>query len=968
LKALGLAADCGSGRWEATERGRQRGVSRALGEARSAALARRLAEALSGEPLRQVEVLLAAGEISAANEVARRQIEREPDSPPEAWFELSARLAAAAGDRPPPWLDALEAEREAAGGRAAEALRRLERIEANASAHGALRRACSLRAAELCVAAERRADALRRVASWRGRHPDAPATERLRALRLEASCRTRLGESGEALALLDAADRIAADRTAAERLETALARADVYSRQGRFDEEGRIYGAWRATALGAADERLAARFLSREALWLCDRRDFPSAIDRLEQARGMLHDDPVERARVSIDLASALYHSGRPEECGPLLEEAISLSASGGRQDLVRLARGNRVELLVNRAEWETAEAEIETLLREARREKDEVALLVGLRHRSRLRLRRGLLQESERDNRRAREIAGRLGDRLEVGELWLEDGDRLLYEGDLEGARLSWQRAAADPPDRCDSERRARLRLWELGLREQGGPPPQALALLEELFRRDPYEAAETAARWRRLFGASGFPPEEVTRRAAGELGSRGGALLADRVFGGSARSAGVSEEGLRRLRKDVALLLSGETPAGGTALEPLGLSSLAIAEPGGREIARLGGQAGEDPAFRRTLHAGAATYLLTGSPAVGAEALSAIGLLLETLLYRPHTPAAPSDFAEGWRRFGIVTRDASMEEPYRRLVRFAPQPVTVLVLGESGSGKEAAARAIHLLSARCAGPFVAVNVSAVPAALLESELFGHVRGAFTGAERDRRGLLEEAERGTIFFDEVGDLPSSLQAKLLRVLQEREFRRVGENQARRSDVRVVSATSRDLAREVETGRFREDLYYRLSVAVVALPPLRERGRDPLLLARHFLERFASEYGRGALRLAPDAVAALQAHAWPGNVRELQNAMAQASALAEPDGMITAAQLPDAVRASAKPRSSAKTGDYRSRVNAHRRDLIAEALERAGGNRSRAARDLGLSRQALLYLIRELRVSPRSSH
>jgi transcriptional regulator with PAS, ATPase and Fis domain len=249
---------------------------------------------------------------------------------------------------------------------------------------------------------------------------------------------------------------------------------------------------------------------------------------------------------------------------------------------------------------------------------------------------------------------------------------------------------------------------------------------------------------------------------------------------------------------------------------------------------------------------------------------------------------------------------------------------------------------------------------VPAIPAALLESELFGHVRGAFTGADRDRVGLLEEAARGTIFFDEIGDLAPELQSKLLRALQDREIRRLGENRSRRIDVRVVSATSRDLARQVEAGRFREDLYYRLHVAVIALPPLRERGRDVLRLARHFLEVFGREYGRGALRLSPEVSLALSAHTWPGNVRELQNAMAQAAALAESDGVVGLAQLPEVLR-SLKPRGP--VASYRSRLDAHRKEMIADALGRSGGNRSLAARELGLSRQALRYLMKELKVS-----
>jgi transcriptional regulator with PAS, ATPase and Fis domain len=273
-----------------------------------------------------------------------------------------------------------------------------------------------------------------------------------------------------------------------------------------------------------------------------------------------------------------------------------------------------------------------------------------------------------------------------------------------------------------------------------------------------------------------------------------------------------------------------------------------------------------------------------------------------------------------------------------------------------------------VHRLSPRASGPFVSVNLPAIPSALAESELFGHARGAFTGADRERRGLIEEAGGGTIFFDEIGDLAPPLQSKLLRTLQEREVRRVGENRPRPVDVRVVSATSRDLSREVEEGRFREDLFYRLHVAVVRLPPLRERGRDALLLARTFLDRYAREYGRGALRLSAEAAAAVLAYRWPGNVRELQNAMAQAAALCDDGDAVLPGHLPEPVRGAAGTRP-APAGDYRARVDAHRRDLIAEALHRSRGNRSRAARELGLSRQALLYLIRELKVpDPGTGH
>jgi DNA-binding NtrC family response regulator len=454
---------------------------------------------------------------------------------------------------------------------------------------------------------------------------------------------------------------------------------------------------------------------------------------------------------------------------------------------------------------------------------------------------------------------------------------------------------------------------------------------------------------------------PAALAERAERALRGSGGRALADRVFG--RRSQPIDGDALRSLRNVVSSALAGAPPRPSGSLAALGLDGLAVLDGEGRQVVRLGSPAGSCPdaaAFRRPLDAGSARFDLLLWPDVPEETAAAVALILETLLFRSSPETSTADHVRGWRGLGVVTGDAAMEEPYRRLMRFAPQPVTVLILGESGSGKELVARAVHRLSTRSGGPFVAVNVPAIPAALVESELFGHVRGAFTGADRDRRGLLEEAAGGSIFFDEIGDLPPPLQPKLLRALQEREIRRVGENRSRSIDVRVVSATSRDLAREVEAGRFREDLYYRLHVGLIRLPALRERGRDALRLARHFLDVYAREFARGPLSLAPEAAAAIGSYAWPGNVRELQNAMAHAAALADPGTPVVPAALPDRIRQAR--RASPRSGDYRSRVDAHRRSLVAEALERAGGNRSRAARELGLSRQALLYLIRELHV------
>jgi two-component system response regulator AtoC len=300
-------------------------------------------------------------------------------------------------------------------------------------------------------------------------------------------------------------------------------------------------------------------------------------------------------------------------------------------------------------------------------------------------------------------------------------------------------------------------------------------------------------------------------------------------------------------------------------------------------------------------------------------------------------------------------------MIELLELLERAAEYKATVLLTGESGTGKEVLARAIHAQSGRRAQAFVAVNCGAIPEALLESELFGHTRGAFTGADRARRGLFVEADGGTMFLDEIGELPPPLQVKLLRVLQEEEVRPVGESKPRQVDVRVIAATSRHLEREVAAGRFREDLFYRLDVFRVRVPPLRERREDIPLLVDHFLAHFREALGRPVRSIADDALDRLLAHAWPGNVRELENVIERAVILADGD-RITLRELPEAV---ASPRSTAPSsqasGDFSMR-RARRRfesDLIQRALDATGGNRTRAARLLEISYRALLYKIKE---------
>jgi two-component system response regulator AtoC len=307
------------------------------------------------------------------------------------------------------------------------------------------------------------------------------------------------------------------------------------------------------------------------------------------------------------------------------------------------------------------------------------------------------------------------------------------------------------------------------------------------------------------------------------------------------------------------------------------------------------------------------------------------------------------------------IVATSAAMIELLEVMERAAAFKSTILLTGESGTGKEVLARAIHAQSPRRSQAFVAVNCGAIPETLLESELFGHARGAFTGADRARRGLFVEAHDGTLFLDEIGELPLSLQVKLLRVLQEEEVLPVGESKPRSIDVRVIAATSRDLEADVAAGRFREDLFYRLNVVRLDVPPLRERPKDVPLLFDHFLAHFREVLGKPVQGIADDALAHLASYHWPGNVRELENLVERAVIFAAGD-RITLRDLPESVVSP----SNVAAGDdaapsfcLKAARKSLEADLIRRALRATGGNRTHAAKLLDISHRALLYKIKE---------
>ncbi|MFO0726737.1 MAG: sigma-54 dependent transcriptional regulator [Myxococcota bacterium] len=317
------------------------------------------------------------------------------------------------------------------------------------------------------------------------------------------------------------------------------------------------------------------------------------------------------------------------------------------------------------------------------------------------------------------------------------------------------------------------------------------------------------------------------------------------------------------------------------------------------------------------------------------------------------------------------LIMTSPEMQAIARTIRRVAPFPTTVLITGETGTGKERVAGAIHAESKRANRAFIAVNCGAIPDNLLESELFGHLKGAFTDANADRVGLFEQASGGTLFLDEIAELPVHLQVKLLRVIVEGEIRPLGASRTVPVDVRLLAATSRDLPKLIEEGKFREDLFHRLNVVPIEIPALRERPQDIRPLVTHFTERFRRRFDQGKLEVAPDALEALERYPWPGNVRELENALERAFVLSEGDGIIHEQDLDERFRAGggvgildSSPQEAAlapgeEVLSLRVRMPEFEKTIIKKALEKTGGNRSRAAILLGISHRGLLYKLKE---------
>ncbi len=407
------------------------------------------------------------------------------------------------------------------------------------------------------------------------------------------------------------------------------------------------------------------------------------------------------------------------------------------------------------------------------------------------------------------------------------------------------------------------------------------------------------------------------------------------------------------RDLRPPVVLLDLGLPPHAGTPEEGLATLAELLAHDRHTKVVIVSGQGEKEPA----LHAiGSGAYDFVGKPVVMDE----LRLLLKRCFhvarlereYHAIQEQLPTGTFEG-----LLGGAARMQAVFETVRKVATAEAPVLILGESGTGKEMTARAIHQRSPRRHGPFVAINCSAIPESLIESELFGHERGAFTGAHVQRKGRIELSAGGTLFLDEIGEVPLPIQVKLLRFLQEQTIERVGGRQEIAVETRIVAATNADLKKALAAGTFREDLFYRLAVVQITLPPLREREDDILLLGRAFLQRFAQESGKPGLAFAPDALRALRQHSWPGNVRELQNRVKRAVIMSE-SRRLSASDL----ELAANGDGSAAGTSLREARESLEREMIRRSLRKHAGRISSAATELGISRPTLYEMMEKLGV------
>ena len=780
------------------------------------------------------------------------------------------------------------------------------------------------------------------------------------------------------------------------------------SRGDRADDIRR----WVARLLEVSDEkaRLGGLIVAASAAW--DRQEDAAMAEYLEQARPAL-DDPDVEWRWHHAEALRCYSLGLAPEARSHVEKAFLLGRRRlGRQKAARLwndvgvmrllcddiagaekacrhgvrllidcdgtildtlALHNLASLGIRRGRLENVEQHLESTLAENRRTNNTRAAVCDLELLTRFELARGrpeaaLLRRAEVGpdvhpsiaNRRIfAALAGRahgwLGRQGRAAANLEEAGEKGLEALDQEERAAAWALAG-------DLDRACRLAdhtPWEPIFRSIASDVPVKDEEWARLDTLEPYRAARLLHDVERL--RPGTAPAARTRRAA-ELLRRIGAPAMAEVLDRSSSAAWLA------LRRFLA------APAGTQRLRELfedaGYTGIALSIENGRGPRPLiegpGGPA-------RLEESRSGRKLVLEAPFIDETQKTFFSLIVREVLageQESEQESAEQERAAGHHSpylvDGIVGESEVLRQVMDRLDRFADSESTILILGESGTGKELAARRVHRLSRRAAGPFLAVNCAAFSESVIQSELFGHTRGAFTGADRDRKGIFEAAHSGTVFLDEIGDLPLEVQGILLRVLQEKEVRRVGDTMARRVDTRVVAATHQGLERMVEEGTFRRDLFFRLNAGTVALPPLRDRGRDVVQIARHFLKKAVNKIvnraasarnARGRdIVLGKTAEHALVRHPWPGNIRELINRLEVALALC--DGNTIEEEHLELPRAEAR----LSKRDFKYEVEQLQRQMIVEALAENGGNQSQAAISIGLTRQAFSYHVQKFKL------
>ncbi len=661
---------------------------------------------------------------------------------------------------------------------------------------------------------------------------------------------------------------------------------------------------------------------------LCD--DLPGAERAANHTVRLLRDcdGPIRTTLGLYNLAEIQIRRGRGQGAEKILEQSIAENRRGGnlRGQIQDLELWVRLELAQGRSLAALARC-TEALLR--------------------------LDRDGQAERRRIFEVFaarahGWLGHRQKAAECLGNCGEESIFELEPEERPALWAHAGR-PEEACREAGESRWApLWK-AIAAGSHPAPE---IWDELASLEPFRAARLIFDCELLL--PGIVPPHRVRQAIVTLKHCNAGAMAERLENRSLSPWRALGRYLAKTsQKDDLQTFSNRT-------EPTVAIKSDIAEPGfadlfadigydnihlswirdGREQVLIAGTGGDQTLSCQVTAGG---HLRLRAPYIDDVLTTLLTLIQRDLKTSPDIPRPATATSDG-----IVGESQALRDSLERLDLLAKDDLPILIFGESGTGKELMARRAHRKSRRSAGPFVPINCAAVQESLVQSDLFGHVKGSFTGAERDRPGIFESAKSGTVFLDEIGDLPLVVQGKLLRVLQEGEVRRVGESFARKVDVRVITATHRDLDQMVRRNEFRGDLYFRLKVATVTLPPLRDRGKDILLLVEHFLTRRRSEN-----RLSDKARARLLSHHWPGNVRELQNVLGVADSLAQ-DREILPKHLDI-------PTPAAETkGDYHQMVEQYRRDLISKAMAQTGGNRAAAARRLGLSRQALSYLVRQL--------